>query len=341
MQNKNYLLGWIVGSLFILFCSSIYAITFDKIVVFGDSLSDNGNVFSFTSTAHKAIPRIPIIPKEPPYVQGRFTNGQVWIEHLAQLLTIPLDDYAYGGAWVESVFDSKQTFPFSLGMQVNFYLVRSYLDNEKAKHLYVIWVGSNDYIQGRADVEYATSNTIATIKNQIDWLIYYGANNFLLLNLPDLSLTPEVMQKGPAFVENVNKLSQLHNDKFVMMIDELQKQYPQVQFYSLNIAHYFQEMIEHPDEFHIKNINEACYDGGFFLRTNSIDSTEIQSAKEAHIDIMQNASLRIAYLTSRNAAFGQQPCVNPDEYLFWDPIHPTRIVHQLLSGYALSLLGSK
>ena len=149
------------------FSQSLHAITFDKIVVFGDSLSDTGNVFSFTSRMHKAVPLIPIVPKEPPYFQGRFTNGQIWIEDLAQMLSIPVDDYAYGGAWVESVFDSKQPFPFSLGMQVNFYLVQSFRDADKDKHLYVIWVGSNDYVQGRKDVDYATTNTIATIKKQI------------------------------------------------------------------------------------------------------------------------------------------------------------------------------
>jgi len=325
----------------VLFFHSVYAVTFDKIIVFGDSLSDNGNVFSFTSAAHKAVPLIPIIPKAPPYYQGRFTNGQTWIDHLTQLLSIPLDDYAYGGAWVESVFDSRQPFPFSLGMQVNFYLVRSFRDYEKANHLYVIWVGSNDYIQGRTDVDYATSNTIATIKKQIDWLIYYGAKYFLLLNLPDLGFTPEVIQKGPIFVEHVSKLSRLHNDKFIGLIENLKQEYPESRFFLLNIAYYFDDIIQHPDQFQLKSVAEACYDGGFYLRSYGLNKQEIQAAEKAHINIMQNSSLRTAYLVSRAASLGQQPCSNPDQYLFWDPIHPTRVIHQLLAGYALSVLGGK
>lgn len=315
-----------------------YAVTFDKIIAFGDSLSDNGNVFYFTSAAHKAVPLIPIIPKEPPYFQGRFTNGLIWIENLAQLLSVPLDDYAYGGAWVESVFDSKQPFPFSLGMQVNFYLVQAFRDYEKDKHLYVIWVGSNDYIQGRTDIEYATTNTIETIKKQIDWLIYYGAKHFLLLNLPDLSLTPEVMQKGPTFSEHVAKLSQSHNEKFTALIENLKKEYPDSKFFLLNIADYFHDIMTHPDEFHLKNITDACYDGGFYLQSQQLNQQELRAAKKARINILQNSSLRTAYLVARAVSLGQQSCSNPDDYLFWDPIHPTRVIHQLLTGYAVSLL---
>lgn len=332
------------GMYFLILCflclqlSPAYAITFDKIIVFGDSLSDNGNVFSLTSKAHQKIPRIPVVPKEPPYFQGRFTNGQVWIEHLAVLLNAPLDDYAYGGAWIESVWESKQPFPFGLGMQVNFYLVNEFRDNERANHLYVIWMGANDYVQGRPDVEAATSNTIATLKKQIDWLVYYGGKNFLLLNLPDLSMTPEVLLKGPVFAENIYQLSANHNLKFLQMLDELKKQYQDVNFLTVDIEKNFSDMIANPEKYHLKNISQACYDGGFYYRKQNIDVNEIDAAKQANIDIMKNASLRVAYLTARAAAFGEQPCNNPDEYLFWDPIHPTKIVHQLLADYSFQAL---
>ena len=339
MQGKylGYLLVWI-ASISIGISSSVYAITFDKIIVFGDSLSDNGNVFSFTSAAHKAVPSIPIIPKEPPYYQGHFSNGQTWIENLAQVSNVPLDDYAYGGAWAESVFDSKQLFPFGLGMQVNVYLMQAPHDYNRSKHLYVIWVGSNDYIHGRSDVEYATSNTIATIKSQIDLLMYYGAKKILLLNLPDLSVTPDAIQKGAAFAEAIGKLTQLHNDKFIKMIANLKKEYPSSKFFLLNIADYFNEMMTHPDEFRLKNIKDACYNENYYSQANDLNREEIQAAEQAPIDIRHNVSLRIAYLTSRSISLRQQPCSNPDEYLFWDPIHPTRVIHQLLMGYAINLL---
>ena len=45
--------------------------------VFGDSLSDNGNLFDMTGG---------LAPPSPPYFDGRFPNGPVWVEHLDKML---------------------------------------------------------------------------------------------------------------------------------------------------------------------------------------------------------------------------------------------------------------
>ncbi|KAJ3323629.1 hypothetical protein HDU76_013602 [Blyttiomyces sp. JEL0837] len=60
--------------------------TFTNVVSFGDSFSDNGNVFKITGAP------------SAPYYQGRFSNGPVFCEQLATMLGATLTDYAYGGA---------------------------------------------------------------------------------------------------------------------------------------------------------------------------------------------------------------------------------------------------
>src|ERR1043165_7474947 len=73
---------------------------FRGVVVFGDSLSDSGNVFAATKPVlAKAI------PVSPPYFQGRFSNGPVWVAILAEQLGLPLrpflqgdTNFAFGGA---------------------------------------------------------------------------------------------------------------------------------------------------------------------------------------------------------------------------------------------------
>src|SRR5215216_6220032 len=65
-----------------------------QIVVFGDNLSDTGNVFAGTGTP------------PAPYHAGRYSNGPVWVEHLATKLGVagPTPsllggtNYAFGGA---------------------------------------------------------------------------------------------------------------------------------------------------------------------------------------------------------------------------------------------------
>ena len=64
---------------------------FTHLFVFGDSLSDSGNIFAATGG---------LIPG-PPYFNGRFSNGPIWVEHLAPALGFPFDDatdFAFGGA---------------------------------------------------------------------------------------------------------------------------------------------------------------------------------------------------------------------------------------------------
>lgn len=82
--------------------SALAASSYTAVYSFGDSLSDVGNVHTLTSilTLGKAA------EPAPPYVNGQFSNGSVWVQDLSQLLGLaPLKpsvlggtDYAWGGA---------------------------------------------------------------------------------------------------------------------------------------------------------------------------------------------------------------------------------------------------
>src|SRR5262245_39269890 len=66
---------------------------FTRLVVLGDSLSDTGAVFAVTQGA---------APASPPYYAGRFSNGPVWPEYLGAALSIPVQNFAYGGTQTSS-----------------------------------------------------------------------------------------------------------------------------------------------------------------------------------------------------------------------------------------------
>ena len=311
---------------------SAHAVTIDKIVVFGDSLSDNGNIYSLTTSAHKTFPLIPVIPNDRVYFKGRFSNGPNWIDDLGQMLNVPVADYAYGGSWAESVFDSKISVPFNIGMQVDYYLVGAALDFNKCKQFYVIWTGGNDYIKGREDSEYATTNTIENIKKQMDWLIYYGAKQILLINVPDLGVVPEVQEKGATFAGVVSHMSELHNAKMDVLLAKEIADHPDVKIMLADSRASFVDIITNHDKYNIKNITDACYQGTYWFK-KPLDVRVAEAASQVNVDL-DNPSLQTAYLTGLAAENGDQPCANPDEYLFWDRIHPTRVAHQIIARLA-------
>ncbi|MGB3535275.1 MAG: SGNH/GDSL hydrolase family protein [Microcoleaceae cyanobacterium] len=62
----------------------------NQIYVFGDSLSDSGNVFTVSTAASQVLPTISITPPSPPYFEGRFANGLIWVDRVANHLNLNL-----------------------------------------------------------------------------------------------------------------------------------------------------------------------------------------------------------------------------------------------------------
>ncbi|KAJ2586853.1 hypothetical protein EV177_009695, partial [Coemansia sp. RSA 1804] len=69
-----------------------------SLYIFGDSLSDTGRLHTMT---------FGLVPPEP-YWEGRFSNGPLWIEYLALLQGLQLEDYAVGAS--ESVDSHPDLF---------------------------------------------------------------------------------------------------------------------------------------------------------------------------------------------------------------------------------------
>ncbi len=94
----------------------------NALIVFGDSLSDSGNLYTYTGTA---------FPPSPPYDPGHFSNGRVWAEVLADALflggltpsLLGGTNYSWGGA--ETGFGLSSQGTPNLGEQVKAYLIRS------------------------------------------------------------------------------------------------------------------------------------------------------------------------------------------------------------------------
>jgi outer membrane lipase/esterase len=63
----------------------------DRIVAFGDSYADDGNLFELLG-----------IPRPAVYGNGRFSNGSNFVDTMALLLGVPVDNFAIGGAFTNN-----------------------------------------------------------------------------------------------------------------------------------------------------------------------------------------------------------------------------------------------
>jgi phospholipase/lecithinase/hemolysin len=345
--------------LMLMFCVvTSYAAKINRIVFFGDSLSDNGNLYSLL---------LHIIPKSPPYFEGRFSNGATWAEELGkhyynkQYASYKI--YALGGA--TAVFHMPSTkfiSPTTLQLEVDKYLLDS-LFTDRSETLFAIWIGGNDYLfdeSGNADS--LTSNVIDKISVAISVLKNYGAKNFLILNLPDLSRIPRA--QGSSSQAMLHTLTVLHNQKLETAVQQAKEKYKDVNITTINLFDTFNDVMLNPDKYNkkynvnITNTTDACWKGSSWLRATLADrglENEIQQslavsrntiaqgldAKSMSDFIRYTPVLAEAYQLGKSYESGNLPCANPDEYLFWDSIHPSAVVHRILSQIIMEKLDTQ
>lgn len=331
----------VVGLLLSSYPIASHAKAVDQVIVFGDSLSDNGNLHVATILMHARDHTVPILPPFP-YNVGRFTNGLMWVEYLSKKIPHSryhkmLYDYAIAGAWVEGYPYSHQNFPFDVSEQVYGYRGLHYFDKHKAKHLYVIWGGANDYLSGREDVDKATTHTIADIKEGIDGLRSAGANKFLLPNLPDLGRIPYATSKGPAFQQNLSALSRQHNQKLATLIAEERQAHPKDIIMTLDVFDSFNAIMANPAEYGLTNVTESCLPGNYPNAASIESLSGVKYLQGAGYNV-KNPVISYVYRLAKQQSANSGFCSDPEHYLFWDRVHPTATIHKIIAERAYALL---
>jgi thermolabile hemolysin len=235
-MKKSYLFAYslaIAGLLSLLTTSGAA-----RLVVFGDSLSDNGNTF-----AAVGLP-------QPPYYQGRWTNGPNWVDYFTGLAQLPpatayLRDrgtnFAVGGS----------SSPF-LAAQIGIYLATN---GGRANYddLYVIWIGANDF---NAGVD--SSTTVHSIQTGLALLGAAGAKRIILLDVPDISLTPEVKAGGGSNVQVAKQFVATVNANLQARIP-LQALLLGVRLIYVDVNSIFIQIVEQPAAFGFSNSSGAAF----------------------------------------------------------------------------------
>jgi len=242
----------------------------DSIVVLGDSYSDTGNSISLNMGQ---TPARDVYTDDDGNVVGRFTNGIVWIEYLADLMELNrpnafYDDaegtnYANGGA---ASGDATQTQWSSVlsgpdGESVNakglLLQTQDVVTNTSrqcaSETLFAIWIGAVDLLLlGKTNVQIIVTN----IEESITSLIENGAKKIIVLNLPQLADSPGFSTEFPTIylsqntpTARVRKSVTEFNTILATMLERIDACNRHVTITHVDIAPLFAEAATNPTKF--------------------------------------------------------------------------------------------
>jgi len=183
------------------FCAA-FASSFSQFYVFGDSLSDNGNIYIATGGSSPGSNYGTYTFPSTSLTTQYFSDGPnttpagagpqgLWVDQLAGKLGLPdPQPFIAGGInGTNYAIASAQTgssTPLDIGTQVAFFSTTHAFSGAPSSGLYAFWGGANDILNGNSPVTAANN-----LEGYISTLASEGAKNFVWLNLPLLGDTPQ------------------------------------------------------------------------------------------------------------------------------------------------------
>jgi phospholipase/lecithinase/hemolysin len=282
---------------------------FSAVFIFGDSLSDSGNVYALTGQTSKAP--YAVIPSYPYAIGGHhFSNGKTWAEGFSQGLQLnnggkpsmskpgKNGNYAFGGARARA--NSGSAAPDS-GLQINMFL--GDYGAAPSDALYVIQFGGNDVrdaLLNPAEGINILQGAISAVASDIQTLYFAGARNFMVANSPNLAHAPviKMIDTDGSVIAGAALLSGFYNGFLDGALQQLEA-LPGIKIYRLDMGAFIDDVVENPGDYGLTNVASPCL--------NFISDSDAK-------------------------------CDNPEEYLFWDGIHPTAAGHNALAEVALGVI---
>jgi len=287
---------------------------FDRIVAFGTSLSDPGNAFALRGGTNTPPDYWldPLLVPQAPYARGghHFSNGATWVELFARSIGLagnarPAlasngDGTNYAVAAARACEDGLN---FNLSAQVDAFL-QQVGNVAPSGALYSIEMGGNDIRD--AIVAYPNGHgailqcAVVSVAANITRLYAAGARRFIVWRAPDVGLTPAI-----GILDRVNPgaktLATALSQAFNQGLDGAVgqlTQLPGINLKRLDAFRLLHDIVNMPSAFGLTNVVSPC-------------------------------------ITPNVPPF---TCDAPDEYLYWDGIHPSAATHAIIASEATSVL---
>ena len=270
---------------------------YSKLYIFGDSLSDTGNLASIAG----AFP--------PPFFNNRISNGPVAIDTLAAKLGLSADASLHllsmnaGTNYAVASARASRNTPFDLNTQIlSFQANHGFVAPSHA--LYVIFIGGNDIYDALVSGDITAANTviqtaITNIENAIKELSQIGARSFMVMDAPDIALLPETktiaaVTNNPDLLTQATLLSESFNEQLHKRIKQV-KHEENISITEFKLNKLFTKLLKKSTKLGFSNSSDACF------------ST-------------------VTYTFHTDCNFG----ANFDQFFFFDEVHPTARVHKLV-----------
>ena len=269
--------------------SAAGAQSYNRLVVFGDSLSDNGNLYLATGGS---------TPASPPYYQGRFSSGPVFTERLgfnASNFMGPVSgsiNYAFGGARTDS-----QAAPMGMRVQLAQYQSRGGVFG--AGDLVSILGGANNIFQGlpaagassnpQGSIAPVALSAAADMNFIVGSVAQAGAGTILVTNLPKLSLTPQFRATPAAPLADYAVTT--FNGALLTGLNATAAARPGTNIIMMDLFKIGDVIAANPGAFGVSNVTQPCFNG-------------------------------------------VTVCANPNDYFYFDGVHPTATGHAVIARLA-------
>lgn len=270
-------MGAVLGLLFIPAMANAESAP-SSVVVFGDSLSDTGN---FAALFGGLFP-------PPPYFEGRFSNGPLWVERFSDRLgaTITANN-AFAGDDSTDLVNTRLP---------NFLQTQPIADPDA---LHVVFIGGNDLsdnaigVTSVPSIRTAVADRIAqNVRQTITQLESAGATQFLLMNLSDIGATPEAdfisASSGNPDIPAGLRLASIETNQRLAAEAAVLRDAFDIDIFEFDTFALFETLLSQPDAFGLTNTE------------NNVLQPDITLIGD------------------------------PDEFLFWDNLHPTARAHEIL-----------
>jgi len=312
LHSRLTALGFVAATILSV-CAANAATPYSRMFVFGDSLSDSGNVFVLT----RALAMAPYDPiPDRPYAIGahHFSNGATWVEQLAVELQAATSaqpamqqrgifgNYAFGGA--RARLDGLVP---GLDSQADLFAA-DFAAGAPSDALYVIFIGGNDVRDAlQAFAIDGTGVTSTMIINEaltalgatLQRLWLAGARHFLVATVPDIGATPAVRALGPGAQFLARLFSTMFNASLEANVLGPADALPGVEITRFDVFTVLDEVVSAPALSAFADVTTPCLQ--FFVLEAAV-------------------------------------CQNRDDHLFWDAVHPTRAGHRVLATAAAAAL---